>query len=61
MKLAAPTVQRIVISVDDVDRNIALGKTLHLTAKCDKRPQAAVPGIVKISGNTRKSDFDWMV
>ena len=54
MKLAAPTVQRIVVTVNDVDGHIALGKTLHLTSKCDQRTQAAVLRIVEVSGKHQK-------
>jgi hypothetical protein len=35
--------------MNDVNRNIALGQPFHLPAKRNKRPQAAIPGIIKIS------------
>src|SRR5438552_13581800 len=57
MKLAAPTVQWIVVSMDDINRNIALGQTLHLAAKCDKRAQAPISGIIEVSGNNEEIGF----
>ena len=40
--------------MNDVDGHIALGKTLHLTSKCDQRTQAAVLRIVEVSGKHQK-------
>ncbi len=54
LELASPSVQRIVIAVNDIDGNVTLGQALHLAAKRDKRTQAPVFRIVEISGKDQK-------
>ena len=57
LKTASPTVQRVVISVNDEDGNVALGQTLHLLAERHERPKASVFRIIKITRNDQEVGF----
>ena len=57
LEAASPAVERIMISVDDEDRDIPLGQPFRLLAKRHERPQAPILRIIKITGNDQEIRF----
>ena len=50
LELATPTIERVMVAVNDVGADVALLESFHLTAKFHKGPQASVARIVQIAG-----------
>ena len=57
LKTAPPAVQRVMISMNNKDRNMALGQTLHLLAESYQRPEASVFRIIQIARNDQEVGF----
>src|SRR5262245_1009559 len=45
------------VAVDDVNRNVALSQPLHLPAECKQSPQAAVTGVIEVTGQNEEIGF----